>query len=113
MLTYSDKITAGNIQSMDFSDNTFDVVVCGWVLYYSSTIKKALNEMRRVMKDGAKLVIGFSITDNYQLNFFQFGDIPITSSMNSDTTGNIVEKLSIKDLISDFKIESLSIGKFT
>jgi hypothetical protein len=32
--------------------------------------------------------------------------------MNSDTTGNIVEKLSIKDLISDFKIESLSIGKF-
>ena len=112
IFSYSAMIEPGNMHHIDFADDTFDVVIAGWVLYYSSNMKLALSEMRRVLKPGGKLILGFSIHDNYEVDFFDLRNLPIMSSVNSDTSGGTVERFAVKDLIDDCRIESINVGRF-
>ena len=41
-----------DIQKLDFKDKSFDIVVANSMLYHVPDIKKALEEVRRVLKDG-------------------------------------------------------------
>lgn len=51
-------IDVGNMHSMPYPDNQFDVVIAGWVLVYSSDPDQACREMLRVAADKGIIAIG-------------------------------------------------------
>lgn len=60
LFSYSPWIKVGDMHDMPFDDNSFDVVILGWVLAYSNDKRKAAAEIMRVAKPGAVVGIGVS-----------------------------------------------------
>lgn len=58
LFSYSPYVDAGNMHSMGYADNSFDVVISGWVLGYSDDKQKCADEMIRVCKNGGVIAIG-------------------------------------------------------
>jgi ubiquinone/menaquinone biosynthesis C-methylase UbiE len=54
---HRDRFQAGDIERMDYADNTFDAVTCLGVLEYLSRDEPALREMWRILKPGGWAVI--------------------------------------------------------
>jgi hypothetical protein len=60
LFSISSKIDVGDIHSLPYADNSFDVVLCGWVIAYSENKKLAASEIARVLKPGGIFSIGVS-----------------------------------------------------
>ena len=58
LMSYSPRITLGDMHAMPFPDSSFDAVVCGWTLSYSATPRKVAGEIRRVVRTGGIVAIG-------------------------------------------------------
>jgi SAM-dependent methyltransferase len=58
LISYSSKIHLGDMHSIPFDTDSFDVVIFGWTLSYSSTPKKAIDEIIRVVKTGGIVATG-------------------------------------------------------
>lgn len=58
LFSYSDKIQIGDMHCMPFDQDSFDVVVFSWVLGYSKSQQKAVDEAVRVLKTGGLIGIG-------------------------------------------------------
>ena len=58
LISYSPWIDVGNAHDMPYEDNSFDVVVAGWVLVYSSDPAQICKEILRVARCGAVIAIG-------------------------------------------------------
>ena len=63
LISYSSKIKIGDMHSMVFDDNSFDAVVCGWTLSYSSYPQKAIDEIVRVTKNRGIVAIGVEYSE--------------------------------------------------
>jgi len=50
------RLVAGDLQSLPFGDETFDAVLCLWMLYHVASHEAALAEVRRVLRPGGVLV---------------------------------------------------------
>ncbi len=62
LMSYSPWVDIGDAHSMQYDDNTFDVVVLGWVLAYSSDNQKMVDDICRVAKPGAYVSVGCQYT---------------------------------------------------
>jgi SAM-dependent methyltransferase len=58
LFTYTPWIETGNMHNMQYRDNSFDVLIAGWVLTYSSDPELACREFLRVVKDRGIIAIG-------------------------------------------------------
>ena len=58
LISSSPLIDTGDMHALPYADASFDVVICGWVLGYSSTPGAATAEMHRVAKPGALIAVG-------------------------------------------------------
>ena len=58
LISYSDRIDLGDMHAMPYEDDSFDVIVIGWVLAYSLTPEKAAAEILRVARPGAVVAVG-------------------------------------------------------
>lgn len=58
LISYSPWIDLGDMHSMPYSDNSWDVVVLGWVLAYSENREKAASEVARVLINGGIVSLG-------------------------------------------------------
>lgn len=67
MISYSPWIDAGNMHAMQYSNNTWDSIIAGWVISYSDNPKKAAEEMLRVIKNGGYIAVGVAY-DAYDKN---------------------------------------------
>lgn len=61
LFSYSDWIDVGNMHHMPYADNSFDVVIAGWVLTYSSDPDQACREFLRVVGDRGIIAIGATV----------------------------------------------------
>tara|TARA_B100000989_G_scaffold298563_1_gene288456 strand:+ start:6128 stop:6877 length:750 start_codon:yes stop_codon:yes gene_type:complete len=72
--SYSPIINLGDMLKLEYEDDFFDIVFCGWVLTYTNSIQKAVDEMVRVTKNNGYISIGIShkpdvkLTDNSVAN---------------------------------------------
>ena len=67
--SYSPLISLGDMHEMRFSEKTFDLILCGWVMTYSYNRQKAINEIIRVSKNNAIICIGSSYhSDTHEAN---------------------------------------------
>lgn len=58
LISCSPHIRLGDIHNMPFDDNSFDVVICGWVLGYSKQPEKAIGQILRVGCDFGIVAFG-------------------------------------------------------
>lgn len=48
-------VLQGNLEDLQFKDNTFDYIICNGVVHHTANPKKAVLELYRVLKPGGKL----------------------------------------------------------
>jgi len=60
LISYSPWIDVGDMHNIPFEDNSFDIVICGWVIAYSNNKLKAASEIIRVLKNNGIASIGVS-----------------------------------------------------
>ena len=107
--TYSPKIQQGDMHNIAFPDDTFDYIVCGWVLAYSASPEKALSEIRRVMKFSARLIITWELPPTDQN--FDLSKLKIFRVTNlNDPKTEIVDGFLIDNVKNYFDIERIEIG---
>ena len=58
LFSYSDLIKLGDIHNTDLPNNSFDAILLGWMISYSSDPFKVINECKRLLKPGGYLGIG-------------------------------------------------------
>jgi SAM-dependent methyltransferase len=58
LISFSPWVDLGDMHKMPYEDNSFDVVVLGWVIAYSDTPEIAAKEVVRVLKNGGIVAIG-------------------------------------------------------
>lgn len=110
IFSYSPKIKLGDIHALNFDPNSFDLIVCGWVIAYSAEPELALKQFHRVLKTGGKVIITwelpltFSISDNLNLSLHRKSDINDDDSILSD---GLILPIASKY----FKIHRVEIGK--
>jgi SAM-dependent methyltransferase len=63
LISYSPHIELGDMHAIPFADDSFDVVVCGWTLSYSTNPAKAVDEMVRVVRPGGIVAIGVEYSE--------------------------------------------------
>jgi hypothetical protein len=62
IFSYSPKIELMDMHDIKYPDGTFDVVYSAWTLKYSYDLKKACDEIIRVVKPGGVVAAGFTHT---------------------------------------------------
>lgn len=60
LLSYSPLIRIMDMHKMEFPDNSFDVILAGWVVAYSHDLEKCAKEMVRVARPGATFALSYS-----------------------------------------------------
>jgi SAM-dependent methyltransferase len=63
LFSYSPWIDVGNMHNMPYADNSFDVLIAGWVLAYSSDPDQACREFLRVVNNRGIIAIGATVLD--------------------------------------------------
>ena len=58
LISYSPFIEVGDMHRTRFTDNFFDVIICGWTLSYSNEPDKFAAELLRIIKPGGVIGIG-------------------------------------------------------
>ena len=88
LISYSSLTDLGDIHNTSYSDNSFDQIVCGWVLTYSNKFEKILTELLRIVKDKGLISIGFTYIpkDIDKKRIYDKNTIPL------DSTEQILEK---------------------
>ena len=60
LLRYSKLTDLGDIHNTDYETNSFNIIVCGWVMTYSNNFEKMLKEMIRITRNTGIISIGFT-----------------------------------------------------
>ena len=88
LISYSSLTDLGDIHKSFYSDNSFDQIVCGWVLTYSNNFEKILEEMLRIVKNRGIISIGFSYAPKHDGDKRVYGE----GIMALDSTEQILKK---------------------
>lgn len=64
LFSYSPYVDIGDMHSLPYPDNSFDIVFLGWVLSYSKDQKQVARELLRVCKDRGIIVIAGDYSDS-------------------------------------------------
>lgn len=86
LISYSSKIKLGDIHDTNYTDNQFDVIVCGWVITYSNNYRKILDEIYRIAKNKAIICIGYTYMPEAKDKMRQYK----TSENRFDTNQQII-----------------------
>jgi len=98
--SYSKRISLGNMHNLRYANETMQFVVCGWVIAYSSDVKKAISELSRVLRIGGLLFLTFDVENG------------ITPISYWDAIASSYEDGPISSLLqSEFELYSQFIGK--
>jgi SAM-dependent methyltransferase len=58
LISYSPFVDLGDMHAMPYANNSFDLIILGWVLAYSKNNPKVVEEVIRVARPGATIAIG-------------------------------------------------------
>jgi len=108
--TYSPKILPGNMHNIDFGDNFFDIVVCGWTIAYSNNPEIALREMHRILKPNGKIILTWDLPNSYKIT--DSINCLLTLRNNIDDLQTVFSEIDMANLANKlFKIYRVELGK--
>jgi SAM-dependent methyltransferase len=98
------------MHNISFPNETFNYIVCGWVLAYSAYPEKALSEIKRVMKFGAKLILTWEL--NQSDKNFDLNKLKLFRTTNLNDPGTELDDGFFIDKIKNyFEVERFEIGR--
>lgn len=71
IISYSPLIDLQDAHCTNFNSNSFECIISGWVLKYSTNKEKMMNEMIRVVKNEGLIAIGIEYLDDKLKNFYK------------------------------------------
>lgn len=71
LLSYSPWVDLGNMHNMPYADNSWDAIMLGWVLTYSTDPQKAADELVRTSKNGGIIAIGLTYYPEHVLEGYR------------------------------------------
>lgn len=88
LFSYSKYVLLGDIHKTEFPNQSFDIILLGWILPYTKDPAKVLKECRRILKLGGLLGIGIDHTPTESVDRIIYaksmlGEIP--NSINTST----------------------------
>ena len=92
------KVLEGNVQSLPFEDETFDIVTAFETVYFWPDIEKSFGEVKRVLKPGGTFLIGMETngSDNLIMKFWGhfidmvlYDDVEITRFLQNNDYSEI------------------------
>ena len=66
LISYSPLVTLGDMHEIPFPDNSFDLIIIGWTLPYSSCPEVVIDELKRVASPRSFICIGLEHIKNYE-----------------------------------------------
>ncbi len=74
LFSYSPWVDSGNMHSMPYENNSFDIVLLGWIISYSTTPVKLAEEVIRVISDRGIVAVGVSFySESFVRNHIESG----------------------------------------
>jgi SAM-dependent methyltransferase len=73
----------GDVQALDFDDETFDCAVAAWMLFHAQDVDRALAELARVLRRGGRLVAATNGPDHLTELYELLGAAPVESRFDS------------------------------
>ena len=98
LMSYTPWIEVGDMHNLPFPDNSFDIIICGWVIAYSDNKKKAAAEMARVTKPGGVISIGVSYSPKTNEDIIEERGYLIGSPERLLTTEDVVNCFEPKNV---------------
>ena len=92
-----------DLDHIDQPDNSWDVVFCNHVLEHVKEYKKALEELRRILKPGGKLICSFPIDGNYNT---VYGDVTLADDMSEEADRERIRRFGQRDHLRVFGLDS-------
>lgn len=74
----------GDVQALDFPDESFDCVVAAWMLFHVPDLDRGLAESARVLRPGGRLVAATNGPDHLQELHDILGTEPVGSAFNGE-----------------------------
>jgi SAM-dependent methyltransferase len=74
----------GDVQDLEFRDDTFDCAVAAWVLYHPADLARSLAELARVLRPGGRLVAATNGPDQVRELYDLIGREPPATTFNSE-----------------------------
>lgn len=71
LLSYSPWVDLGNMHQMPYANDSWDAIMLGWVLTYSTEPQKAADELVRVTKNGGLIAIGLTYYPEHVLEEYR------------------------------------------
>jgi SAM-dependent methyltransferase len=88
LISYSPWIDIGNMHHMPYADDSWDAVILGWVISYSSEQRRAAMEVVRVTRPGGIVAVGFEVR-------------PETMEQTAERTGYVVGNADAPQSVDD------------
>ena len=92
-----------DLERIDQPDNSWDVVFCNHVLEHVKEYKKALEELRRILKPGGKLICSFPIDGNYNT---VYEDVLLADDMSAEADRERIRRFGQRDHLRVFGLDS-------
>lgn len=108
LISYSSLIDIGDMHelSLNFETNSYDIVLCGWTLSYSTNPQKVANQIAVITKDGGFIGIGLEYADDNPSNDSKWLERDGYSLINREKLRDRINSVKqILDLFHDFKIK--------
>lgn len=92
-----------DLERIDQTDNSWDIVFCNHVLEHVKEYKKALGELRRILKPGGKLICSFPIDENYKT---VYEDVTLADDMSEEADRERIRRFGQRDHLRVFGLDS-------
>jgi len=103
--SYSRKIDVGNLHDMPYENNSFDLVLAGFILAYSRKPMTAMKEIARVLRSGGKAIITWELPLDF--DYKDTNEIFLYRTFNLNPKYEL-KRFTIRELlVSDLQLEKL------
>jgi SAM-dependent methyltransferase len=111
LFSYSDRVLVGDIHKTDFEDESFDILILGWMISYTKDPAQVFKECRRILKPGGLFGVGIEHNPAQDNNNIQ---APRVNTLNStkDLIGLMNDTMKHK-VFFEYDHENENVGDFS
>lgn len=97
LISYSDFVDLGDMHEMPYADNSYEIIIAGWVLAYSVTVDQAIHEICRVLRPGGIVSIGWDMSRKYlkqtneKILFNEHGILDQSEGLSIERSADIIQ----------------------
>ena len=105
-------VAQGNVEELDFPDNTFDVVYAYGVLMYAQNEKKAYEQVYRVLKPGGEALVTLYHSRSWYWLLVTFSGTKVESEKGDPPLNRAHSIKEVRKLFKDYSSVQITLDRF-